>query len=142
MGRSTISWFGYKTGKTHHCGEAKGKLICGLPGHPVSSIVVFKALLEYYIRKKMGVKDILPRVRAIMDHNFPSDPGKETYQMVKLRQHDGVFYGTPAFGKSGMISLLSESQGYIIIGSQRKGFIKERTRGLFTLRSLRFLINK
>ena len=122
-----------KPGKPTIVGEAKGKLICGLPGHPVSSIVVFKALLEYYIRKKMGVKDILPRVRAIMDHNFPSDPGKETYQMVKLRQHDGVFYGTPAFGKSGMISLLSESQGYIIIGSHEEGIYKGEEREVYLL---------
>lgn len=120
-----------KPGKPTIVGEANGKLICGLPGHPVSSIIVFKALLEYYIRKKMGTIEITPRIKAIMDYNFPSDPGKETYQMIRLRQERGVFYGTPIFGKSGMISLLSESQGYIIIGSHEEGVYKGEEREVY-----------
>lgn len=122
-----------KPGKPTIVGEAGGKLICGLPGHPVSSIIVFRALLEYYIRKKMGITEITPRVKAIMDHNFRSDPGKETYQMVRLRQEEGIFYGTPSFGKSGMISLLSESQGYIIIGSHEEGVYKGEEREVYLL---------
>lgn len=122
-----------KPGKPTIVGEANGKLICGLPGHPVSSIIVFKALLEYYIRKKMGVAEIIPRVKAIMEYNFRSDPGKETYQMIELRQEGGIFHGTPSFGKSGMISLLSESQGYIIIGSHEEGIYKGEEREVYLL---------
>ncbi|MFW5647992.1 MAG: molybdopterin molybdotransferase MoeA [Candidatus Alkaliphilus sp. MAG34] len=122
-----------KPGKPTIVGEADGKLICGLPGHPISSIIVFKALLEYYIRKKMGIAEIIPRVKAIMDHNFRSDPGKETYQMIELRQEGGDFHGTPAFGKSGMISLLSKSQGYIIIGSHEEGIYKGEEREVYLL---------
>lgn len=122
-----------KPGKPTIVGEANGKLICGLPGHPVSSIIVFKALLEYYIRKKMGMKEITPRIRAIIDHNFPSDPGKETYQMIRLRQEGGVYYGTPVFGKSGMISLLSESQGYIIIGAHEEGVYAGEEREVYLI---------
>ncbi len=120
-----------KPGKPTIVGEANGKLICGLPGHPVSSIIVFKALLEYYIRKKMGMTKIAPKVKAVMDHNFPSDPGKETYQMLRLRQKGEILYGTPVFGKSGMISLLSESQGYTIIGSQEEGVYKGEERDVY-----------
>ena len=122
-----------KPGKPTIVGEAGGKLICGLPGHPVSSIIVFKALIEYYLGKKMGTTEITPRVKAIMDHNFRSDPGKETYQMIELRQEGGNFYGTPSFGKSGMISLLSESQGYIVIGSHEEGIYKGEEREVYLL---------
>ncbi len=44
-----------KPGKPTIAGEGEGKLIFGLPGHPVSSIIVFKVLVEYYIRQKWGL---------------------------------------------------------------------------------------
>ncbi len=122
-----------KPGKPTIVGEANGKIIFGLPGHVVSSIIIFKVLIEDFIGKKLGTKEITSRVNAIMDHNFASNPGKETYQMVKLRQENGVFYGTPTFGKSGMISLLSKSQGYIIIGAYEEGINKGEEREVYLL---------
>ena len=34
----------------------------------------------------------MPRVNAVMDFNFPSSPGKVTYQMVKLNEIDGQYH--------------------------------------------------
>jgi molybdopterin molybdotransferase len=56
--------------------------------------------------------------------NFHSDPGKETYQMVSLEKRNGIMYARPVFGKSGMISLLSNSSGFIIIDSETEGLPK------------------
>ncbi len=122
-----------KPGKPTIMGEGNGKLIFGLPGHPVSSIIVFKTFIEDFIKDKLGVKDIAPRVKAIMDFNFPSAPGRVTYQLVKLKEEDGIFYATPSFGKSGMISLLSESQGYIVIESHEEGIYKGEEREVYLL---------
>ena len=122
-----------KPGKPTIMGEGKGRLIFGLPGHPVSSIIVFKAFLEYYINEKLGVERITPRVNAIMESNFPSAPGRTTYQMVKLSERDGKFYATPSFGKSGMISLLSESQGYVIIEIHEEGIYKGEEREVYLI---------
>lgn len=122
-----------KPGKPTIIGEANGKLVCGLPGHPVSAIIVFNTFIEYYINKKLGVKNISPKIDAIMDFNFPSSPGRATYQMVKLSEKEGVFYATPSFGRSGMISLLSESKGYIIIEDYEEGVYKGESRRVFLL---------
>ncbi|HHV39440.1 MAG TPA: molybdopterin molybdotransferase MoeA [Tepidimicrobium sp.] len=122
-----------KPGMPTIIGEGRRKLIFGLPGHPVSSIIVFKAVVEQYIRQKMGIIDIMPRVKATMDFNFPSSPGKETYQTVKLKEIDGKFYATPSFGKSGMITLLSDSHGYIVIKSHEEGVYKGEDRDVFLL---------
>ncbi len=122
-----------KPGKPTILGEANGKIIFGLPGHVVSSIIVFKVLIEDYIRQRFATGEILPRVKAIINHNFPSNPGRETYQMVKLNEENGVFYATPTFGKSGMISLLSKSQGYIVIGAHEEGINKGEERDVFLL---------
>lgn len=122
-----------RPGKPTILGQANGKIIFGLPGHVVSSIIVFKVLIEYYIRERFKTGEIIPRVKAIINHNFPSNPGRETYQMVKLSQKDGIYYATPTFGKSGMISLLSKSQGYIIIGAHEEGINKGEEREVYLL---------
>ena len=122
-----------KPGKPTIIGEGNGKLIIGLPGHPVSSIVVFKAIVEDYINKKLG-NDIIPsQVRAIMDYNFPSSPGKETYHMVTLRTEGDRYYASPTFGKSGMITLLSKSQGYIVIKDYEEGINRGEERTVYLL---------
>ncbi|CCQ96202.1 MoeA protein [[Clostridium] ultunense Esp] len=122
-----------KPGKPTILGEGKGKLIVGLPGHPVSSIIVFKTIVEEYIYKKMGVIDYKLKTKVIMDFNFPSSPGQETYQMVKLENRDGKIYATPSFGKSGMITLLSNSDGYIIIKPYEEGIYKGEEREVYLL---------
>ncbi|NLJ79355.1 MAG: molybdopterin molybdotransferase MoeA [Tissierellia bacterium] len=122
-----------KPGKPTIIGEAKGKLLFGLPGHPVSSIIVFKTMVEYFIEEKMGIIDMTPRINAIMDFNFPSSPGRETYQMVQLKEIDGGLHATPSFGKSGMITLLSDSHGYITIKAHEEGVYKGEKRDVFLL---------
>ena len=120
-----------KPGKPTIIGDCEGKMVIGLPGHPVSSIVVFKALIEDYLDKKLGNKKIQPYVTATMDYNFPSSPGRETYQMVALRKEGGEYFASPTHGKSGMISLLSQSQGYMIFKSHEEGVNKGEKREIF-----------
>lgn len=122
-----------KPGKPTIMGEGNGKLIFGLPGHPVSSIIVFKTFLEDFIKEKLSIESITPRVKAIMDFNFPSAPGRTTFQTVKLKEEKEIFYATPSFGKSGMITLLSESQGYIIIEAHEEGINKGVEREVYLL---------
>ncbi|KNF07270.1 molybdenum cofactor biosynthesis protein MoeA [Gottschalkia purinilytica] len=122
-----------KPGKPTIVGDANGKIIFGLPGHPVSSIVVFKAFVEPIIKKLMNIKDQVNKTRAIIDFNFRSSPGKTTYQMVSLEERDGKLYATPRFGKSGMITLLSSSNGYIVIHSDEEGVYKGEEREVYLL---------
>ncbi|SHH16992.1 molybdopterin molybdotransferase MoeA [Tepidibacter thalassicus] len=113
-----------KPGKPTLIGEGKGKVIFGLPGHPVSSIIVFKTFVEYLVKEITGMKDGINKTKAIMYCNVHSSPGKETYQMVNLNEIDGKLYAVPNFGKSGLITLLSKSCGYVIIKSEEEGLYK------------------
>lgn len=122
-----------KPGKPTIVGDGKGKLVVGLPGHPVSSIVVFKAIVEPFIRGLMSREDILPQVKAVVTQNFPSSPGKETYHMVRLGMENGEYLATPSFGKSGMITLLSGSQGYIVIREHEEGVNRGELRDIFLI---------
>lgn len=122
-----------KPGKPTIIGDGKGKLIVGLPGHPVSSIVVYKAIIEPFIKVLLKTKEILPSIMARTTHNFPSSPGKETYHMVRLKEENGQNFVIPSFGKSGMITLLSESDGYIIIKEHEEGINTGELRQVFLL---------
>jgi len=122
-----------KPGKPTIVGEGKGKAIFGLPGHPVSSIVVFKGLVEPFIKGKMGIREYVLKTRAILDFNCHSDPGKRTYQMVRLREVDGILHATPTFGKSGMITLLSNSNGYIVLEPHEEGVYRGEEREVYLI---------
>ncbi len=122
-----------KPGKPTIVGEGMGKLIFGLPGHPVSSIIIFKAVVGEIVKQKMNIIEIKPQIRAIMDFNFPSSPGKLTYQMVNLRKEEGKYFAIPSLGRSSMISLLKDSDGYIVLGSHEEGIYKGEERDVFLL---------
>lgn len=122
-----------KPGKPTIIAEAKGKLVIGLPGHPVSSIIVFKALVEDYINKKFYIDEIPSQVNGKMKFNFPSSPGKTTYQMVTLEKKGGEYFAMPSFGKSGMISMLSNSDGYIVLQDYEEGIYKGEMKTVYLL---------
>lgn len=122
-----------KPGKPTIIGEGKGKLVFGLPGHPVSSILLFKTFVVEYIKSKLGIVEIKPRIKALIDFNFPSSPGKLTYQLVRLQEKKGVFYASPSFGRSGLISLLAKSQGYIVLEAHEEGIYKGEEREVWFL---------
>lgn len=122
-----------KPGKPTVVGEGNGKIIFGLPGHPLSSIIIFKALVEEFVKMKQERREIKPQVRATMDSNFPSSSGKLTYQLVSLREEDGKYIAKPNFGKSSMISLLKDSDGYILLEKHEEGIYKGEEREVFLL---------
>lgn len=122
-----------KPGKPTLVGEAGGKIIFGLPGHPVSSIIIFKVFVEYFVKKVMGMEGEIYKTRAVMDFNIHSSPGRETYQMVTLEERQGKIFAKPNYGKSGMITLLSNSNGYVIIKPHEEGLNKGDERDVYFL---------
>lgn len=122
-----------KPGKPTIIGEGKGKAIFGLPGHPVSSMIIFKVFVEYFVKNILSMKENINKTTAILDFNFPSSPGKETYQMVNIVEREGRTYAVPVFGKSGMITLLSRADGYIVLKPYEEGISKGEVREVYFL---------
>lgn len=113
-----------KPGKPTIVGDADRKLIFGLPGHPASSIIIYNIMVKYAVDSILKKKDIKKSAYCIMESNFPSAPGKTTYQMVRVFEKEGNLHAVPVFGKSGMIRLLSEADGYIEIKADEEGIYK------------------
>jgi molybdopterin molybdotransferase len=116
-----------KPGKPTIVGKAKGKALFGLPGHPVSAIIVLKVLIGHFITRLMDRENIKLRIPAVCSVNVHSSPGKETFQMVELQPMENGYLAVPLHGKSGAISLVSKAQGYIRIPHNKEGINKGET---------------
>jgi molybdopterin molybdotransferase len=99
-------------------------VLAGLPGHPVSAMMVFKLILGYLADTLTGQTPAFP-IPAQISCNLPGSPGKTTCQAVTLRREADSYTADPVFGKSGMISVLTGADGYIIIDMNKEGLQKD-----------------
>ncbi len=116
-----------KPGKPTIISLNKQKLFVGLPGHPVSAMMVFDNLVRRMISDlKGGVVHFGERktINALLENNIFSDPGREEYIRVSLQNKDDQLWAVPVLGKSGMISSLARADGYITIGINQEGSYK------------------
>jgi len=101
--------------------EASKTLIIGLPGHPVSAMVVFELLLNNILPQKNIKKFPIP---AKLTCNVPAEGGKMTVYPCKLTRMEGFYMAEPVFGKSATITTLTKSDGYFIINAGVEGLRK------------------
>lgn len=120
-GKVHIHGMTVKPGKPTIVGTIDDKLIIGLPGHPVSSTMVYKGFIEPFIESMMGSITYVKTIEARLSVNVHSAPGKRTYQMVTIV--DGI--ASPLHGKSGMITLLSQADGYFVMDQEVEGQDKD-----------------
>ena len=110
--------------------EESRTLFAGLPGHPVSAIMVFEILFGHSFIKKIFQ---IPHSSFLFYHsltarvscNVPGSPGKSLCLPVTLSPDDGNYSAQPVFGKAGMISVLTRADGYIIIDMNKEGLNKD-----------------
>lgn len=95
-------------------------LLIGLPGHPVAAMAVFEMLPVWLKKTLQGEKDSL-EIPAVLNKNVPGTPGRQMLLFVRLSVKDGRYEATPIFGKSGLLSTITESDGYAILGLNMEG---------------------
>jgi molybdopterin molybdotransferase len=114
-----------RPGKPTLVADVDGKPFLGLPGHPVSAVVVFHFFGKPILKMLSGLsKEWVwhqTKVKAKAARNIPSVPGREDYVRVKLEEKDGNFWAHPIFGKSGAISNLVNANGLIKIAMNEEG---------------------
>lgn len=116
-------------GKPTIFARAAGKPLLGLPGYPVSALVIFDLFAAPLIRVLGGEDSTtasqFPKItRAILKTNVASQPGREDYVRVSLQEVDGHLYATPLPGKSGAIFTLVKADGMIRIDLNQEGIEK------------------
>jgi molybdopterin molybdotransferase len=105
---------------------ASRTLLVGLPGHPVSAMIVFELLLNWMLRELTGNAG-LHAIPARLTANAPSSPGRLTCWPVKLERTDGAYSAEPVFGKSGLITTLAKADGYFTADRDTEGLTEGQT---------------
>lgn len=114
-----------KPGKPTILGKVGDKAVMGLPGHPASAFVIFQIFASRLVRTMEGLlDDQTPYVEATMKVNYPSNHGREEYLSVSLEEEEGLLVASPVFGKSGMISLMTNADGYVHVRRESEGLNK------------------
>jgi molybdopterin molybdotransferase len=113
-------------GKPTIFARACGKPILGLPGYPVSALVIFDLFAAPLIRRLAGenaaaLERFSKTVRATLKTNVASQIGREDYVRVTLeRQAEGLL-AMPLPSKSGAIFTLVKADGMVRIDMNLDG---------------------
>jgi molybdopterin molybdotransferase len=112
-----------KPGKPTILAVCNGKPVFGLPGNPVSAMVVGDLFITPTLWKLQGCDRPPQRqtIRARLTHNLASVPGRVDYIQVKLIDRDGELWAEPVFGKSNLIYTLVKADGMLIIPIDANG---------------------
>lgn len=105
-----------KPGKPTIGAMAGGKLLFGLPGHPLSAMVSFHRLLRPLLLRLGGERELWePTARAFLGRKVPSDAGRAEYVRVRLEPGPRGLVAEPLFGKSAALSSLVAARGLVAV---------------------------
>ncbi len=108
-----------------------GTPLFGLPGHPVSAMVVMDILVKPLLQRLLGQNAAAPvwgrTLAARLSRNLASTPGREDFVRVRLRSGDDGLWAEPVLGKSGLISTMVKADGLIRIPLQVEGLEQGET---------------
>ena len=115
-----------RPGKPTLLARVGDKPLVGLPGHPVSALVIFHILVRPLLDRLCGrwhAHRPLP-VRAKISRNLASAQGREDYVRVSLHEEGGEMWAQPVLGGSGLIGTLVRADGLVRIDAKSEGLYK------------------
>lgn len=112
-----------KPGKPTILAVADGVPVIGLPGNPVSALVIAGNFLTPLIHMLLGITDPspVPRINARLSINLNSQSGREDYVPVQLVETTDGTMAEPVFGRSNLIFTLIRADGLITIAPEVTG---------------------
>jgi molybdopterin molybdotransferase len=113
----------HRPGKPTIVALIDGKPAFGLPGNPVSAMIVFGILVRPTMYALTGCAQI-PQptmVRARLTRNIPSVTGREDHVQVRLFYSDEELHAEPVFGKSNLIYTLIRANGVVVVPLDKGG---------------------
>lgn len=118
------------------CGRGEqAKAVIGLPGNPVSALVIAGLFVVPIVERLLGLRHPRPRpqVRARLSLNLPSQAGREDWVPVRLVASQGGYLAEPVFGKSNLIFTLARADGLICIPPAATGLSAGESVDVFLL---------
>ncbi len=124
LGRPGVLFHGIavKPGKPTIFGMANSVPVFGLPGHPAAAITMFHRLVKLAVSSLAGRSEqhslVVP---ARISRNIASAPGRDDFISVRLEKRDDGYWAEPVFGRSGLISIMTQADGVIHISAEVGG---------------------
>ena len=111
LGQVYIHGISVQPGKPTIIGIVDGKIVIGLPGNPVSALMIFNAFVAPPLTKLAGINKNFEKthIKAKLTRRIHSPVGRMQYQLVKVDGSDAH----PIFKDSGAIFSLSTADGYV-----------------------------
>ena len=111
-----------RPGKPTIIAVAANKPVFGLPGNPVSAMVIFDLVVTPTIRAMLGSTTARQaQISARLTHNIASATGREDYVQVRLEEQTDHWLATPIFGKSNLIYTLVHADGVVKVDLDTNG---------------------
>ncbi|MDD2510267.1 MAG: molybdopterin molybdotransferase MoeA [Syntrophomonas sp.] len=113
-----------KPGKPTLAVKIGDKMVIGLPGHPVSALMMFHIICAPALSPYPPLS-----IDARLELNLSSQAGRDDFVPVELHEEKGEKLALPLLGKSGLMNILSRASGFIHIPYEKQGLVKgENTR--------------
>jgi molybdopterin molybdotransferase len=112
-----------RPGKPTILAVCNGKAVVGLPGNPVSALVVAGIFATPLVERLLGLANPRPRPALIarLTINLASQAGREDYVPVTLIAGPQGYLAEPIFYKSNLIFTLARADGLVKISSAATG---------------------
>ena len=112
-----------RPGKPTILGVCDGKPVIGLPGNPVSALVIAGLFVTPLLHRMLGKRDrhSAPALQAVLEVNLSSQSGREEWVAVALRQGKESLVAEPVFGKSNLIFTLVRGEGLVRVPADANG---------------------
>lgn len=121
LGEVMLHGIAVKPGKPTIIGKLGDTPVFGLPGHPVAAHFIFECFVLPLINKMQGAGRIQHLITATITEAVSSNHGREEYLPVSLSEGADGLLATPVYGKSGLITKLRDTDGYIRIPRDCEG---------------------
>jgi molybdopterin molybdotransferase len=106
-----------RPGKPTILAVCDGKVVIGLPGNPVSALVIAWLFVVPVLSSLSGLHHLRPKPSTLarLTTNVPSQAGREDWVAVHLLRSASGYQAEPVYGKSNLIFTLARADGLIRI---------------------------
>ena len=109
-------------GKPAIVGRVGDTPVLGVPGYPVSAVIVCQQVLRPLVARLLGTRpDVPPSIRALVPRNIPSRLGLEEFVRVSLGEVDGRVVLNPLGRGAGAITTMVRADGFLRIPASSEG---------------------
>jgi len=111
-----------KPGKPTILAVCDNKPVIGLPGNPVSALLVARQIVVPLIKRALGENPTYPATtKATLRANIASATGRDDTIPVRLMEDNGTLVADPVFGKSNLIYTLVDADGLVYVPLNSNG---------------------